>query len=326
VHVSIQRVRFRYSGGSIGDDRSRLFLNANCFGGEGYYVNTVDSNPTPLKVGPANGTYLDDRKTSPGEKRVFNPCYHEQTDYALVMNKRILTYTGMSHPDMYQEFYGPHVGFQAPVSFWNGFDPVPWSSLYADLAAKLNGSVQCGSMIAVTACEAAKTIAMVRNPFNLLKPNWRSIAGKSPLSRLVSKASNVWLEGLYGWKATANDVRTAAKTVSALSRYRSSDPSEGLETRLSFRNVQTVSGDQWLYPNGWSSADWPWSSGDIRQNNVPGGKTQVRLLLSDRIQTSSVACRQINGIAKRFDRTMQVLDAFAFTGASILDVLWEIAQ
>lgn len=87
---------------------------------------------------------------------------------------------------------------------------VPWSDMAASLSEKLQGRIRSKSLLAVTVRELPSTIGMVRNPFRILRGDWRKLVGRKACKELSKEGANLWLEYQYGWKALQYDLSNFA--------------------------------------------------------------------------------------------------------------------
>jgi len=295
----------------------------------GHHVDGTTNCGLPSSYGPfssanAGSDAIDDYQTPPGVAREVNPCTHTRTMPSVPWNVRNFTAPSPSYPTSVAiNEIGP------PVTYSGGTLPtIPWASMIADLSGKLNGTVSQGSLLAVTALEAVKTIQMLRNPFGLLKPDWRKRSGRNSLATLLKKGANLWLEGIYGWKAAYIDTLSIAKTVIKLQSQSVIDELATQLQRLSVcsttvQGQSTLGSSQWLWQgNGGPACDLTNKTCQQYADAV-GGFCRV-FVLSDSV-VARVGCRQANDSCQRYNHTMRFLNAYGLDGASVADVLWEIA-
>jgi hypothetical protein len=136
-------------------------------------------------------------------------------------------------------------------------------------------------MFFVTLAEAQKTIRMIRNPFNLLRTNWRKLCRRETALSLHKKAANVWLEGQYGWNSFWYDVKASVKTYAKLKELATVRSLRGSLIRLSEGDESSGSlGGDWTYDSlSGNEAGWNYyvSSGFNTQPSS-GGFGRVRWL------------------------------------------------
>jgi len=194
--------------------------------------------------------------------------------------------------------------------------------MYNELAEKLNGAYTSQCLLPVTLCEAGKTIRMLKNPFGLLKADWRKIAGNLSLSSLSKAGANLWLEGIYGWKAAYSDMKGISNAISETMRTNPADQQQALESRFSVSHTEETQ-DDWQYSHGKTEETWI----AIRPDYFGGpqgpdeGYFRIR---GTRYSTWRVGCRQVNDIARRWGRFERTSRAFGLTPSNVLDVLWEL--
>jgi len=97
---------------------------------------------------------------------------------------------------------------------------VPWSEMAGSLSEKLKGNIRSKTLLAVSIRELPQTIGMIKNPFRLLRTDWRKIAGRfSTAKTLAKEGANLWLETQYGWKALSYDLANFAKSYGRILSY-----------------------------------------------------------------------------------------------------------
>lgn len=215
------------------------------------------------------------------------------------------------------------IGCLGPVSLStpSSIPSADWTDLINKLADQLNGRIDEGSLLLVTLAEARKTIQMVKNPFSLLKPDWRKRAGNSPIRDLVKRGANVWLEHLYGWKACYWDIQSVSKTAAALYSQPNCEMFDGWFQRYSSSKEETIPpAASW---SGYSDSEWAelcsyfpttnYSSLSAWRNRSRGGKV-----------TYCVGCRSIMDLQQRYSNTRRFLNAFGLDAPSIASTLWEL--
>jgi hypothetical protein len=194
--------------------------------------------------------------------------------------------------------------------------------MFNNLAAKLNGSLACGYQVLVTVGEATKTIAMIRNPFGLLRTNWRKLARYHPPATLVKGGANLFLEKRYGWDSLWYDIKNACKTFQRIEEtaHPSSSP-DFAEDRLSVKDEQVIGKGSWIGSNT-SLCE------GIDANNTYGPLhltvTGVRSRRLAGGAITRVGCWQTLAIAERWKRTHAILNAFGLTSDVLADAIWEL--
>lgn len=199
-----------------------------------------------------------------------------------------------------------------------------WSGLAGQLADQLNGRIDEGSLLGVSAVEAAKTIAMIRNPFNLLKPNWRKTAKASPAAVLsIKKASNIWLEHRYGWNALWQDIKAVAKTTrKLLDDAKPIDDGGGLDA-ITVKEEFTGIFPTWTYNPGDTESFWTAHKDDgLAQAGDHSYRVRLKSISSRGVYR--VGCKQRVDAAIRWSRTKRLINAYGLDTSSIADVIWEL--
>lgn len=121
----------------------------------------------------------------------------------------------------------------------------PWLDLINGLAASIRGTFDQGAQLMVTLGELASTIRMVTNPFGILKPNWRELAGDHSPAALARKGANLWLEGRYGWQSSYYDLKNFCSSWKQYGKLVNEDPDASLR-RFSKATVVESGPPQWV--------------------------------------------------------------------------------
>jgi len=219
----------------------------------------------------------------------------------------------------------PHFEWKmsAALAYSNPSASVPtdiWSEIINSLASKVIGRVEPQTLLAVTFLEMRKTYSMVRNPFSLLKPNWRAHADLHPARALAKKASNIWLEGQYGWKATYLDFKGIAQGLSKAFAANQHQTLEGMLERwsVSKRGTSSLSPDQ--YPLGGDRSEW-----NLYLNRQSyGGLDMLRVGDYRADWTATVGCRQRVAAVHNLARWQRICQEFGLDRFSILSTIWEL--
>lgn len=256
-----------------------------------------------------------------GGYRSWHPVNHVIKEYANCHGTMVYTYPS-TQPCVctFDSF------FLAPAA-WAPPDPpsVDWASLINGLADQVSGSCDEGSMFFVTLAEAQKTIRMIRNPFNLLRTNWRKLCRRETALSLHKKAANVWLEGQYGWNSFWYDVKASIKTYAKLKELATVRSLRGSLIRLSEGDESSGSlGGDWTYDSlSGNEAGWNYyvSSGFNTQPSS-GGFGRVRWL--DYQLKARIGCMQDLRVADRMNRTEQLFGAVSLDTPGMLASIWEL--
>jgi hypothetical protein len=261
---------------------------------------------------------MTDVLTSKGSRREWNPVTHQKIYSPGFGNNSVIIHYNYPTPDCKLT-----VGCVAPITLRtpSGIPSADWTNLINELADQLNGRINEGSLLLVTIAEARKTIRMVKNPFSLLKPDWRKRAESYSARDLVKRGANIWLEHLYGWKACYRDICAVSKTAAALYSQPNLEELDGWFQRYSATQVETISPESaW---SGYSDSAWAtlcsyfpttnYSALSAFRNKFSGGKV-----------TYSVGCRSLMDLQLRYSNTRRFLNAFGLDAPSIVSTLWEL--
>jgi len=204
----------------------------------------------------------------------------------------------------------------------SGLPALNWDEHVSQLADLLDDRISEGSLALVTLCEMGKTIQMVRNPFNLLKPDWRKRMGKLPGSQLVKRASDYWLEWQYGWKAGYADVKAAANTSAKLLAIK--PKLERGFSRLSTQKVETSSWASPVYQTGENATTWTDHNAQLVAGRLQS-KVMYRASNGSVSRVSRLGCLQDLARVERVSSFLRFLDAWGVGSVSdVIDTLWEI--
>jgi len=303
------------------------------------------NSSTPTSVGYQSGSpivpnydwlsQITDELTPVGWDRAVNPCSHFKCKGGTGSFQTYIQYAG--NPSICNLKFkivarpGSSLSYQLPAGDWAG--------LAGKLADRLNGRIDEGSLIGVSAIELAKTVAMIRNPFSLMKPNWRNFtyitSKKGHKIRLaardlqkkegsVKRLSNIWLEHRYGWNALWQDIKAVSKTTAKM--LADSDPTDdgggydAITEQEQFSGVNQgyyyLPGDNSSYWSDWYINNWP-SVG-------ASGNYRIRFRTMDSKGVYRVGCKQAIESAQRWSRTKRLINAYGLDASSIASVLWEI--
>jgi hypothetical protein len=100
----------------------------------------------------------------------------------------------------------------AHISSWpsGSFDPINWAGIVGDVGTSLDGRMKAGMNCLVELVQLGQTVAMIKNPYGLLKKDWRKTVKNLTASSLVKAGANIWLEKRYGWDNLWRDVKATA--------------------------------------------------------------------------------------------------------------------
>jgi len=258
--------------------------------------------------------------------RPYHNCSHTQVRAASLQGMR--TFTAYPWWDPRPQDCTYNVSWPVMVSDVQ-YQPasVPWNSMVDELASLAEGTTSNSAMLPVTLLEGAKTIAMMRNPFNLLKPNFRRQVRKLTARTLASKVSSIWLEGYYGWKSFYQDTETIAK---ATAHFLNDDHQRYLEKlgeRLSVNHTDALFRDA-VYCVGTPETDWnahyppPTSYCD----NPPFGSVRARCVSVNSRTTAVLGCKQYQSTRQRMNSTRRFLQLYGLVPnwRTVRDTLWEV--
>jgi len=205
---------------------------------------------------------------------------------------------------------------------------VDWVSAVVDLADSVNGLIKSKSLIGVTALELSKTVEMVKNPFSLLKPNWRDRVGKMSAKTLAKRNANIWLEYQYGWRAAQYDLQNFATSAG---RYAAQCQSPLLNKRSrDYRLGRCVAGTK---PTP-TMTDALWATRVAAALNYPSPYSysypnsctsdNIRLVFETPRTMIRVGCRWHDVVKTQMSSVLTAISSFGLTGPQILASVWEL--
>lgn len=264
-----------------------------------------------------------DNLSTPGSYRDVNAVSHIKKLYANMINGGCTySYTGSGYPNTYITYIPSHMGCYYTPGM-TGFPTPPWPLLVTELADKIETGIETSSLLFVTLAEIRKTYSMVRNPFNLLKADWRNSAHNFSARQLSKAGANIWLEGLYGWKACYRDIKGFSKSYRDVLAY-SRRNSMGFEHFSVSQTDELAPVSPVIY--GCTLSEWNSTIGSLPLTGNPiwssGG--YFRADVHHRHATYRIGCERLLDTQYRFNRTQAALRALGADFNSILPTLWEL--
>jgi len=279
----------------------------------GYYFSSFD---TARQLSTSSG--LTDQKCSPGElSRSFHPCTHVTGCASIVSGD--YSFRWNTAPNLYH-----YVQVLVPVMAYNITPPnIAWGPLVSDLGSLVRDRLSNGSLLLVTVKELGKTVSMLRNPFNLMRTNWRSIVGKKTIAQLAQKPASLWLEYQYGWKSLYADIKSFSKAFARMESHYAELALDLTSTRFSKRAeiALPVPGNKAIcwshsFTDSWIAQNW---GPGLSSDHGAGG---VAFLWGSAIAT--VGCRRKLGVDTFMNRLKYAQRQLGCSTADLLPTLWEI--
>lgn len=265
--------------------------------------------------------WMSDYYEISGQPRIFHPVNHQFCRCTRPLTSESSGTTCTSG----------HVARMETVNYaCIGPSPTPdvnWSSLVEALSSQVRDRLPSGGQLFVSLGELASTVRMVTNPFSLLKPNWRQLAGKNTAAKLALRGANLWLEGRYGWNSLYRDVKSYCKSYHRWmsSSIRSDLGLDDHSNRFSVSEDFSLPGKGWfgsLINVGESPEDWPWYRAHPGQGFYTYGWNLYTI--GEGNVHATVGCkayRHVQTLDNRLSRALRYVNADA---ASILPTLWEL--
>lgn len=198
-----------------------------------------------------------------------------------------------------------------------------WGSSIAEMVSKLDGSINEGCLALVTLRELGKTIKMVQNPFNLLRPDWKTTAKLHTGFDLARQGANIWLEGQYGWKAALLDIRNFAKAYHKVANISDGPAQEDPRFSVQTSETATWANDGVFYDSSKASFELH------LQQLQSGGIDYTISSYADRKITlkgyalSRLSARQNLQLARVMTRFQMIQNALGLDLAHLPTTLWE---
>jgi hypothetical protein len=196
-----------------------------------------------------------------------------------------------------------------------------WTAMANELVENLNDSLSEGFLIGETVMSIRKTIAMVRNPFNLLKTNWREIVGSNTARQLSLAGANCFLEQKYGWKQMYRDSKAISTSMSKLHASLTAPPPKRRFSRYSVKQ-STSTGSTCTLMYG-TQGHWDNCASDYTYTAGSYGSI-VRVKSAGWRADFILGCLQHEECARRYNKYQQVLSAAGAMPHQLLDTIWEI--
>jgi len=271
------------------------------------------------KIRPSRIEQFNDRVSSPGEGRPFNECSHSLCDCSF--NSSEFTYVTKSYSGTYHYFDLHHR--TAAVLTNVSVPDISWGPIVSDLGMLVRDRLSSGSLLGVTIKEFGETLRMVRNPFGLLRKDWRKVVGQLTAKQLATRSANLWLEYQYGWRASYNDLKAFSKAAArCVNTFNNWSATQALESRFSKRQESVVSPphSNTVWVNGASDEYMAahWGDGNMGDYFLGGIKVLPRKLIA------IVGCKRAMEADNFKNRLNYVFTQLGTAADQVLPTLWEI--
>jgi len=197
-----------------------------------------------------------------------------------------------------------------------------WGPLVVDLANQVRGLLKSSSQIWVTLAEVHKTYEMVRNPFQLLKGGWRSIAGSETAFSLSKRGANLWLEGKYGWSPLLYDTKNFVSSCHKYSEALNHTPSAQGSERCSQTAARSAS------PPAPTTSDSAWAAALATAASHPGNAfgpmPNLRIVFDSKRFNYRVGCFASTTLNAPVSGFRRALSAFGGDSSQLLSTIWEL--
>lgn len=259
-----------------------------------------------------------DSTTPPGSPRIPLACQHVKYRAAQsgFPSKHIVCPDPV--PDLYLDYFDfPQMSRRLPTA-----SSPDWAELAAKLVSQLNGAVQEGTLLGVSCMELSKTAAMFRNPFNLMRTDWRQAVKKLTPGELAKSSANLWLEHRYGWNALYHDIKSFAKTWNRIMTPSAVDALSYVYNRYSAKSSTSITPLSTHYADGinyWLYAMAMWPKTDLGFGYY--WTSRVRYL--DAFAISYATCHQLQAALSPLARCHRTLKAFGLTTSDVVSTIWE---
>lgn len=288
----------------------------------GYYSSSSYSpwggSPGPYMID--DSTIVDDVSFGTPGAWPYRSCTHTKYHGALIAGEKQIRF---SPPTANLILRVDHEFMYKPsISVSSG----PWATMLDELASLADGSVSDAAQLPVSLWEASKTIAMMRNPFNLLKPRFRRQVGKLTASVLAKRSADLWLEGYYGWKSLFQDTESIARSTAAILDEPNRSYLEKLGSRLSVQKTTVSLADTVSYTVGTSAATWETA---VANNWIEYGQLKTghfaRLINHSRRSLHRLGCQQLLEVSSKIDYGRRIFSNYGCSNwRDFRDVIWEV--
>lgn len=254
-----------------------------------------------------------------GNRADYNSVSHTKREAAMFSGKINYNYGSWDPPVLTVALRGGVMMNNPPT-----LPSINWGGLVDELAQQVQGRSGPSVMLLLVLKELGSTIRMVRNPFSLLKRNWRKQVKLKPASALAKEGANVWLEQLYGWKSLFTDVTDTAKVAGTLMIQCANTEVEG----ATWTRYRSVVKDTGTLPNVYglntpTENHWKDLSGTL--NGLASAAFGLKLSNIRWNRTAAVTCRTSSIYARASSLTARILQGIDVnTWYGVRDFLWEV--
>jgi hypothetical protein len=272
---------------------------------------------------------MTDQTTPAGTERGYNPVFHSVTSGASFGygNKGLLTYSPPLSP-VTIELQGC-----INVKTIPSLGAMPWSDLVVALSEQLDECAGSKFQGMVFLAELNKTVAMIRNPFNLINPKAIRYFPKgitmaaASAGRSLKNAPNLWLEYRYGWKPMWMDVCNFAKAWTHIRTDSAYHTVKKVWTRFTSSQEVVAPVLPVLWPQGYNQAFWDQcvaNTGTLA-SLISYDSGLVRIKVTELKAVGTVYCKQfrpLGELASFLDNIEYILQVG--TWQQVRDQLWEV--
>lgn len=197
-----------------------------------------------------------------------------------------------------------------------------WNTVIDQFAAQLQSGTSQDSFLMPYLLQMGQLVRMVRNPFGLLTPGWRIIAGRHTADQLAKRSANLFLEYQFGWRPLRKDIENTAKTAATiLARY----GSQLVERRVRC-STQATESHRYLYGT-YSESQWNAAQALSSYDNIVNAGGLIYRILNYKIQTKGVLSGHLSDDVSRMVLKLGSLAdklGLTLTWRNLRDVLWEV--
>jgi hypothetical protein len=287
----------------------------------GFYSFPTATNYYNYNEGPRTirKSSISDVLTPKGVLRVPNPCVHTKHSAAGFCGANVVFTFDSPTPTANVRWDGSFMHDRVPV-----IPTYPASALMDDLCSLIQGNFDTKLSLPIALIEGAQTLSMLKNPFNLLKPNYRTRVRKLTAASLLSKGANIWLEQLFGWQQFKSDVDESSKALATFLNSPATKQFEDQDSRLSVSQKQVITDVGEEYSVGTTSSTWSAYTTKLNWDNDTHGF--FRLANVHREVKYTLGCHQKMGMLNRIRHTKSILQLTGseVTWNNIRDTVWNL--
>lgn len=258
--------------------------------------------------------------------RPFQECAHEYSNATVAR-----TVISVNHPNsQYNNVWQMNCRVDHRISeaaALNLISSCDYPTMLVKLGQLVRDRLDGEALLGATLRDLGKTVKMIKNPFRLMKSDWRSRAAGLTPATLAKKGADLWLEGKYGWQALYYDLKGFGRSLTkycakANEIYLQSISCPTYRVRRSFPGIVSAVTPMSSYHYGGSDFE-----AHMPGDSIIGGANRYhayRVDLSGITAHCAVGCKAAEHVEKHFNALTDAFDALGCNASSLVETLWEI--